>query len=246
MADAAVGGKTGFDLLGIKNLAGTFYPAAHVYMPLESLKTLPDREWMSGMAELIKTALLDTGDMPETLKGNPAQVFEDPAGIPGNLTAGSRERASLFALLCRSVAIKGRIVEADPRETGRERILLNLGHSFAHALESSAGLGRLSHGEAVAWGIVRACELGLALDITPPARAREIRERIRACGYETGAPHPLMGDGAVFMRALWGDKKKKAGKLIYIVPAAEGAVPVSEDRIPPGLLQKIVRGENFL
>jgi 3-dehydroquinate synthase len=227
MVDAAVGGKTGFDLLGIKNLAGTFYPAAHVYMPLNSLKTLPDHEWKSGMAELIKTALLDTGDMPELLTS----------------LAGRREGDSLFALVCRSVSVKGRIVEADPKETGQERILLNLGHTFAHALESSAGLGRLSHGEAVAWGIVRSCELGLALGVTPPVRAREILELIRAYGYETRAPHPLMGDGLAFMRALGGDKKKKAGKLMFVVPASEGAVPVSSDRIPPGLPAKIVMGE---
>jgi 3-dehydroquinate synthase len=152
MVDAAVGGKTGFDLLGIKNLAGTFYPAAHIYMPLASLDTLPDHEWKSGMAELIKTAVLDTGEILGLLKS----------------MAGDRRRDSLFDLVCRSVSVKGRIVEADPRETGTDRVLLNLGHTFAHALESSAGLGRLSHGEAVAWGMVRSCELGLALGITPP------------------------------------------------------------------------------
>jgi 3-dehydroquinate synthase len=230
MADAAVGGKTGFDLLGIKNLAGTFYPAAHVYMPLKSLETLPEREWKSGMAELIKTALLDTGEIPEGLKS----------------PAGNREGEALFNLICRSVSVKGRIVEADPRETGTERALLNLGHTFAHALESDAGLGRLSHGEAVAWGMVRSCELGLALGITPPARAREIVELIRAYGYETTAPHPLMKDRRSFMEALGADKKKKAGKSMFVVPAGERAELVSSDLVPPPLLEKIIMGELFL
>jgi 3-dehydroquinate synthase len=234
MVDAAVGGKTGFDLLGMKNLAGTFYPAAHIYMPLGSLKTLPDHEWKSGMAELIKTAVLDTGEFLGLLKS----MARDARGDP--------RRDSLFDLVCRSVSVKGRIVEADPRETGTDRVLLNLGHTFAHALESSAGLGRLSHGEAVAWGMVRSCELGLALGITPSRRAREIIELIRVYGYETTAPHPLMKDSLSFMQALGGDKKKKAGKLRFVVPAGEGAVPISGDRIPPQLLEKIIIGEKLL
>ncbi|MDR2028826.1 MAG: 3-dehydroquinate synthase [Treponema sp.] len=230
MVDAAVGGKTGFDLLGMKNLVGTFYPAAHIYMPLGSLKTLPEYEWKSGMAELIKTAVLDTGEILGLLES----------------MAGDHRREALFDLVCRSVSVKGRIVEADPRETGTERALLNLGHTFAHALESSAGLGRLSHGEAVAWGMVRSCELGLALGITPPARARKIIALIHAYGYETLAPHPLMKDSLAFMQALGGDKKKRAGKLMFVVPAAEGAALVSGDRIPPRLLENIITGEKKL
>jgi 3-dehydroquinate synthase len=163
MADAALGGKTGFDFLGLKNFVGTFYPAAHVYMPLEVLGSLPEREWKSGMAELIKTALLDD----ET--GTLSLIEEGSSGFNSQFPAFNQDR--IGKLVCRAVRIKGRIVEADPRETGTERALLNLGHTFGHALEASAGLGRLSHGEAVAWGIARSCELGLALGITPPERA---------------------------------------------------------------------------
>jgi 3-dehydroquinate synthase len=119
MVDAAVGGKTGFDLFGMKNLAGTFYPAPLIYMPLDSLLGLPKAEWKSGMGELIKTAVLDhTGALLEYLRS----LGPEPPN--------SRDRSAwdgIFASIAESVQIKGRIVEADPRETGTERARLNLG-----------------------------------------------------------------------------------------------------------------------
>jgi 3-dehydroquinate synthase len=223
MVDAAVGGKTGFDLFGMKNLAGTFFPASRVYMPLESLGTLPKEEWKSGFAELIKTAVLDKQDREGEFLSFLRSLKDDFVGCedPGDFLA--RRYDTILECIGRSVLIKGRIVEADPRETGTERALLNLGHTFAHALESAAGLGRLSHGEAVAWGMVRAGELGLALGITPPERAEAIRAIIDSYGYEISAPHPLARNREFFLRTLEGDKKKKAGKLTFIVPAREGA-----------------------
>jgi 3-dehydroquinate synthase len=257
MVDASMGGKTGFDLLGIKNLVGSFFPAAHVYLPLDTLATLPPREWKSGMAELIKTAILDSRETLEKV-----EAFREPflrllpgAGSPSGGESrpeapGMAEAAPILGeLIERAVLVKGRIVEADPRETsnpdgsGSERALLNLGHTFGHALESAAGLGKLSHGEAVAWGIARSCDLGLALGITPPERAREIREIIAAYGYQAAAPHPDIGDMALFMEALKGDKKKKAGKLSFVVPSAERAELVSATAMETGLLEKIVNGE---
>lgn len=229
MVDASLGGKTGFDLFGAKNLAGTFYPARHVYLPLESLASLPAGEWKSGMAELIKTAVLAGDDLfsaLEDLAGTvPAGAFDSgfPPGFAAALLTGNAERLS--GCVGRAVELKGRIVEADPRETGSERMLLNLGHTFAHALESSAGLGALSHGEAVAWGLVRSCELGRVLGITPRGRAERIRGLVSRYGYETAAPHPLMGDVNAFITALGDDKKKKSGALTFIVPDEARARP---------------------
>jgi 3-dehydroquinate synthase len=230
MVDAAVGGKTGFDLFDIKNLAGTFYPASRVYMPVSSLASLPVREWKSGMAELIKTAILDAEDKNGEFLGLLASLR------PGQTTETSD---TLVECIARSVRIKGHIVEADPKETGTERITLNLGHTFAHALESSAGLGQLSHGEAVAWGIARACDLGLALGITPPSRAAAIMALLRSFGYELAAPYPL-GDITLFMNALSSDKKKKAGKLNFVIPSTVGTELVSGERIDPALIARIV------
>jgi 3-dehydroquinate synthase len=230
MADAAIGGKTGFDLFGIKNLAGTFYPARLVCLPLDSLESLPAEEWKSGFAELIKTAVLDGEDFFRLLE----------AGAAGGASSASFPREILEEAVCRAAAYKGRIVEKDPRETGGQRALLNLGHSFAHALESSAGLGRISHGEAVAWGTARSCELGLALGLTPPDRAGRIKNLLRACGYEISAPHPLMGDIGKFTEALGKDKKNRGGKGVFIVPAAQGAEILRE--VPAELPLRIAQG----
>jgi 3-dehydroquinate synthase len=212
MVDASLGGKTGFDLFGIKNLAGTFYPASHVYIPLESLKSLPPAEWKSGMAELIKTAVLEGDEFVAMIEGM-AGNFSDTAIAP---------------CVERAVRFKGRIVEEDPLEKGSRRFLLNLGHTFGHALEAAAGLGVISHGEAVAWGIARSCELGLALGICPPQRAKRIMSLLKAFNYETAAPHPV-ADGAELIQALGSDKKRRRGKLVFIVPDEKSARPVTAD-----------------
>ena len=230
MVDAGMGGKTGFDLFGVKNLAGTFYPARLVYLPLDSLESLPPGEWKSGFAELIKTAVLD-GEGFFRLLEEAAPRNSSPASIP---------REILEEAIRRAAAYKGRIVEEDPRETGGQRVLLNLGHSFAHALESSTGLGRLSHGEAVAWGIARSCELGLALGRTPPDRALRITKLLKAYNYEISAPHPLMDDAGKFIAALGKDKKNRNGRGVFIVPAAVGAEILLE--VPPELPPRIIQG----
>jgi 3-dehydroquinate synthase len=247
MVDAAVGGKTGFDLFGIKNLVGTFFPARSVYLPVNSLRTLPPAEWKSGMAELLKTAVLDGDEflaLAASLNQDPSPdsfSVSFPEIFTRRLLEGNAEK--LMDCLSRAIAYKGRIVEADPRETGTRRALLNLGHTFAHALESAAGLGRVSHGEAVAWGMVRACELGIALGITPPSRAETIGRILSSYGYGVAAPHPLMGDTDLFLKALGGDKKKKGGKLVFIVPAAQGAVQTKAEAPPEAsLLRSIVTG----
>jgi 3-dehydroquinate synthase len=217
MVDAALGGKTGFDLEGFKNLAGTFYPAGTVFAAAEALATLPQKEWKSGMAELIKTTLLDTDPQTFDRLREERTVNSGPGGI--------------LPFVELALKIKGNIVAADPRETGTERALLNLGHTFGHALESALGLGALSHGEAVAWGMARSCELGLELGITPPPRAEAILATLNTWGYTTSAEAFLNPDipnktSEKFREALILDKKKKAGKLRFVVPAAERAVLV--------------------
>ena len=227
MVDASVGGKTGFDLFGIKNLVGTFYPAQNVYMPLESLATLPEREWKSGMAELIKTAILDGDDFLDKT-AETAVICKS-----GFCAAKLHETENLRECIEKAVLYKGGVVSEDLRESGK-RMLLNLGHTFAHALEAASGLGKLSHGEAVAWGIVRSCELGLALRITPQERAKKITEIIKTFGYYCESPHPLANSAEELLNAMKSDKKKKQGKLTFIVPNENSAQSVSicgEDEI---------------
>jgi 3-dehydroquinate synthase len=212
MVDAALGGKTGFDLEGYKNLAGTFYPAGAVFAATEALATLPQKEWKSGMAELIKTAILD--EDPDTFERlrtlNPADCAHD----------------AVLPFIERALEVKGSIVAVDPRETGKARAKLNLGHTFGHALESALGLGTISHGEAVAWGIARSCELGLELGITPKFRAKAIGDILNAWGYTVSVEAFLNSNETrkKFADALFVDKKKKEGKLRFIVPAPERAV----------------------
>ena len=231
MADAALGGKTGIDLFGVKNLAGTFYPAGAVWMPLSALKSLPAAQWKSGFAEIIKATIIDEGAAAgggtaadAALTGFHAFKPFFARGDFGGLLESEEAGFNLQAIIAAAVLFKGRIVEADPQETGGERAKLNLGHTFGHALEASAGLGNLTHGEAVAWGIACACALGVELGITPPERAEVICGLLHSLGYETTAPHPLLQNPAAFLDALHNDKKKKDGAVRFVIPARRGVV----------------------
>jgi 3-dehydroquinate synthase len=225
MVDASVGGKTGFDLFRIKNLAGTFYPAEIVYMPLESLTTLPQKEWKSGFAELIKTAVLDGDSFLDVLAENAGK--EEP-----------RVNDALLECIKRAVLYKGKVVSEDFREKGKRK-LLNLGHTFGHALEAAAGLGNISHGEAVAWGIVQSCALGVELGITPRSREEKITALIASSGYDCPMPHPLAG-GTAFFESMSSDKKKKDGKMTFIVPDKKSAriVTLEDTKIVEKILKE--------
>jgi 3-dehydroquinate synthase len=232
MVDASVGGKTGFDLFGIKNLIGSFYPAQSVYIPLNALSTLPQAEIKSGMAELIKTAVLCGDDFLEQLT---------PLAENFNNFSKVLEDGSLQKCVEKAVNYKGGIVSEDFRESGK-RMLLNLGHTFGHALESSCGLGNITHGEAVAWGIVRACELGTALKITPRERAEKIKKLILSFGYECSCPHPAAGDKETLLNAMKSDKKKKSGNLTFIIPDEQSARAVILKTEETQILENILQG----
>jgi 3-dehydroquinate synthase len=241
MVDASVGGKTGFDLFGIKNLAGSFYPAQSVYMPLESLASLPAREWKSGIAELIKTAIIAGDDFLDEIINGKEQITQSK--LFQNNQFWDRLNV-LYNFIEKAVLFKGGIVSEDFRESGKRK-LLNLGHTFGHALESVTGLGNISHGEAVAWGIVRACELGLALGITPQFRAVKIKELIASFGYECSCPHPNAGDHKALLHAMNSDKKKKQGKMTFIIPDEKNARPVIlETENDLQILNCILKGSN--
>ena len=232
MVDAAIGGKTGFNLAGIKNLAGTFYPAGNVIIAPGLLATLPQREWKSGIAELIKTAVIDR---------DPA-FFNGLTAVAQYEFAASPEKFQSF--IKKAILVKASIVENDTLETCENgRILLNLGHSFGHALESAIAPGTISHGEAVAWGIAKSCELGLELGITPPDRAQAIVKVLNAWGFETSnslLKKPDNNAGKMFREALFFDKKKKAGKLRFVVPAEFGVVLVEENNCITGFINSLL------
>ncbi len=200
MVDASLGGKTGIDFLGFKNLVGTFYPAQRIVIAPEALKSLPEREYLSGLAEVIKTALIGDADLLGLLEKARERIL-------------ARDPSTVREMIRRSLTVKGRIVEEDPREKGN-RALLNLGHTFGHALESATGFTGWTHGEAVAWGIGRSLSAGLRFGMTDPAFARRVRALLRLYGYrlETDTEYGALE------RAFVHDKKRRSGKTRLVIP----------------------------
>ncbi len=199
MVDAALGGKTGIDYQGYKNMVGTFYPAREVLYCPELLDSLPDKEYLSGIGEVIKTAMLGDLDLFDLLKEKKEEII-------------SRDRIVLKEIIRRCIAVKGKIVALDLQENGI-RATLNLGHTFGHALESVSGFCDWSHGEAVAWGLLMAIETGVKLGITNTDYAFDVRKMLEDYNFKLYADV----DSEKLMVAMNQDKKKRNGKLQYIL-----------------------------
>lgn len=228
MVDAAIGGKTGVNYRGYKNMVGTFYPAAEVAIFLDALDSLGDREFRSGLAELIKAGLLRDPAILESLEGlarhtgvaagaaipTAAATSQDTGpGASGPLAALRRETDRLLDLVDRAVAVKAAIVEEDFREQG-VRAHLNLGHTFAHALESAAGFGAFTHGDAVAWGICRGLDLGVLRGVTSPAYRDRVTRLLSSFGFPTG---PVAADPDALIAAMYHDKKRSGEGLPFVL-----------------------------
>jgi 3-dehydroquinate synthase len=204
MVDAAFGGKTAINFEGYKNMVGTFYPAGKIRISAAFLKGLPEREFLSGLAEVIKSAMLGDPDLFGLLAARGLAL----------LSAETRsDTALMLDLARRSLLVKARFVTEDPTEKGI-RAHLNLGHTFAHGLESATGFTRFTHGEAVAWGLLRALDAGTALGITDPGYAARARALI------TSFPFPLTVSGVAaeaVIAAMEQDKKKKDGRVRFVL-----------------------------
>jgi 3-dehydroquinate synthase len=200
MVDASLGGKTGIDYQDYKNIIGTFYPAGEILIYPALLRTLPETEYRSGLAEVLKHALIEEGTLFDDLEEKRGAVLD-------------RRIAVLNDLIPRSLAVKGRVVEEDPTEQGI-RAHLNLGHTFGHALESVLGLGKLPHGHAVAWGIARAMEAGLALGETDPGYARRVRGLFESYGYDLNIRIP---DINAYLERISRDKKSRGGSVRFVL-----------------------------
>jgi shikimate kinase / 3-dehydroquinate synthase len=199
MVDASVGGKTGVDLAAAKNAVGAFWQPSGVLCDVHYLRTEPARGFISGLAEVVKTALIGDPELFTLLEDNAERV----AARDGDLTA---------ELVRRSVRVKARIVSFDQRESGL-RAVLNLGHTVGHALEAQSGYSALSHGEAVSLGLVAALRLGEALGRTP----RELSERTLSLLRRLGLPATLAGQPLAEAAALLGHDKKRAGSSVKFV-----------------------------
>ncbi|ACG77157.1 3-dehydroquinate synthase [Phenylobacterium zucineum HLK1] len=216
--DSSVGGKTAIDTPRGKNLVGAFHQPRLVLADLSVLDTLPVREMRAGYAEVIKYGLLGDRGFFEWLEANGAKVL-------------AREPEALTHAVARSVEMKAEIVAEDEREQGR-RALLNLGHTFAHALEAETGYGEaLLHGEAVGVGQALAFRFSAALDLCAGQDAERATRAIAAAGLpvrlsETPG-HPFDADRLVAHMAQ--DKKAEAGRLTFILARGLGSAFTAKD-----------------
>ncbi len=213
MVDASLGGKTGIDLPVGKNLAGAFYPPRLVLADPGVLRTLPEVERRNGLAEVIKAAVIASPSLFTLLSAAPFSAVDWESVI----------RASM--------AIKLRVVEEDPLETGR-RTLLNLGHTVGHAIEH-AGQYLLRHGEAVAVGLVVEARMGEALGVTQPGTAVKIEQALAHFGLPVEVPPALKVDD--LRRAFGVDKKRRSGKVLLPLPVTIGQarcdIEIEEERL---------------
>ena len=216
--DSAVGGKTAINTKRGKNLVGAFHQPRLVLADTGALSTLPKRELLAGYAEVVKYGLIDDAPFFAWLEEN------GPALIAGD--------ASLLRhAVARSCAAKARIVAMDERETG-PRALLNLGHTFGHALEAEAGYGgSVLHGEAVAAGMVMAFDLSVRLGLCPAEDAARVRRHLAAVGLPTGAQilGPAGRNADRLIDHMRQDKKVKDGRVTFILARGIGKSFIAHD-----------------
>jgi 3-dehydroquinate synthase len=222
--DSSVGGKTGINSPQGKNLIGAFHQPVLVIADTAVLDTLPPRQFRAGYAEVAKYGVLGDAAFFGWLEKNHADIFK-----------GGAAREHAIATSCRA---KAAIVARDERETG-DRALLNLGHTFGHALEAVTGFSdRLFHGEGVAIGTVLAAEFSASLGMIPSSDAVRIERHLADAGLPThlqdiaGFAQEGLGDADTLMALMAQDKKVRRGKLTFILLEAIGRAVIAKDVEP--------------
>ena len=210
--DAAIGGKTGVNLAVGKNLIGSFHQPLAVWIDPAALDTLPEREYRAGLFEIVKAGII-----------RDAPLFRFLVRYSGDVLA--RRPEAVDGIIAESVRIKAEVVSADERESGLRRIL-NLGHTFGHALEAETGYSQFLHGEAVAWGMKAATLLGAMERLL----SAEDKQEILHCVNLYGPLPPLQGiDPARLAARLKSDKKTVQGRIHFVLPERIGAVKITAD-----------------
>lgn len=209
MADASLGGKTGADLPQGKNLVGAFHPPALVLADPELLWTLPDRELRSGLAEVVKHGILADDRLFARCAQGWAALAHDPSSQP-----------DWNELVRRAISVKIRYIEADPYEKGI-RAALNLGHTIGHAVERASDFS-ISHGEAVAIGMVAEAQLAEQIQLAQPGLAASITSVLEGLGLPVRIPSEI--NAHAVLKYLQVDKKRKGGTVRFALPAAIGDV----------------------
>ncbi len=220
--DSSVGGKVGINLPAAKNIVGAFWQPAGVLIDIDVLATLPQREYRSGLAEVVKYGVILDAAFFELLEAQADAVCQR-----GDV---------LEQIIARSCRLKADVVERDERELTGLRAALNYGHTFAHAIETASGYGQFLHGEAVAIGMVlasRLAELLGRIDRTLTDRQRILLTRL---DLPTAAPGL---DPTALLDAMQRDKKTEHGKLRFVLPTRLGHVEVVSN-VDPDLVRRIL------
>lgn len=206
--DSSVGGKTGINLPGTKNIVGSFWQPRLVAIDTNSLTSLPDREYVSGLAEVAKYGVIMEPSIFEYLEDHAQATVEKQVEQITHLVAQS--------CLCKAI-----VVEEDELETSGRRAILNYGHTFAHAIESVAGYGSLLHGEAVAIGMNMAARLAERMGLVPADFVTRQEGLLRALNLPTRFDG---GDAELMWDKMQHDKKTQHGRLHFVLPTRMGHV----------------------
>jgi 3-dehydroquinate synthase len=230
--DSSVGGKTGINSPRGKNLLGAFHQPVLVVADTAVLDTLPPRQFRAGYAEVAKYGVLGDAAFFAWLEANHGDIFK-----------GGAAREHAIATSCRA---KAAIVARDERETG-ERALLNLGHTFGHALEAATGFSdRLFHGEGVAVGMVLAAEFSAALGMIAESDAARVSRHLAEVGLPThlqdiaGFAQEGLADADALMTLMAQDKKVRRGRLTFILLEAVGRAVIAND-VEPSLVRDFLQ-----
>jgi 3-dehydroquinate synthase len=208
--DSSVGGKVGINLPAAKNIVGAFWQPAGVLIDLDTLATLPDREYRSGLAEVVKYGVILDADFFAWLEAHSGELI-------------ARDPAALEYVVARSCRLKADVVERDERELTGLRAVLNYGHTFCHAIETVSGYGTHLHGEAVAIGMVCASRLAERLGRI----GADVTARQAALLIKLGLPTVVQNlDHGQLLAAMYRDKKAEHGQLRFVLPSRLGAVEV--------------------
>ncbi|MEC7450292.1 MAG: 3-dehydroquinate synthase [Planctomycetota bacterium] len=223
MVDSSVGGKTGINLPTSKNMVGAFWQPIGVMIELETLETLPRREYLSGLAEVTKYGVIMDEDFFAFLESNTCAVLE-------------RHPDVLIPLVARCCELKAEVVAADERETSGRRAILNYGHTFAHAFENLLGYGTILHGEAVSIGMHCAARLATRLGRVSTEFVERQKQLLLALGLPVETPKL---DSKAVLATMQRDKKVAHGKLRFILPDRLGKVSLVDDVESEALIETL-------
>jgi len=224
MVDSSVGGKVGINLPQGKNLVGAFHQPAGVWIDIALLGTLPDREYRSGLAEVVKYGVILDEEFFRWIDDHADAIL-------------TREPAAVVHLVTRSCELKAQVVEQDEREETGQRVILNYGHTFAHAFESVGGYGTWLHGEAVAAGMIHASRLAEKRGLIPPELTHRQARLLERFGLPTACLSSWNVDG--MLDVMRRDKKNAGGRMRFILPTKIGKVSTFDD-IPEAQVREVL------